>query len=212
MESVMRWEYLKWGLGKLNQQYMHGFIQVELTENKLFILWVNQSFKECVAIGIRIHLSEHWLNSSHPTKQTEVWQSMKIWIGKCFLELSECTSRPTWGPSVVDVQDRTEVLYEVHSRAKQRVSVFLTQHFHCTNTGTHSSHARPNKRQTAWFLYAALKSEEKLAAICLNTVSEAWYFLSEIDFYRARGGESLSLDGQLVILWLLPGLTEQSKS
>lgn len=144
---------------------------------------VDMSKKEDVAIGIRIHFNEHWPNSSHPANKLRFDKVWKFELESVF-GARRMHSRPTWGPSVMDVQDRTEVLCEVHSRAN-RGSVFFS---HSTFTAQTTAHTQPRKVQQMTNSVILVRSfeVEKLAAICLNKVSGARYFLSEIDSNESR--------------------------
>lgn len=149
-------------------------------------MWVNERFTRCVSIGISVHFNERWPNSSHPANKLrfdKVWKfESESVFGARWLH-----SRPTWGPSVVDVQDRTEVLCEVHSRAN-RGSVYYFSH--STFAAQTPAHTQPRKvYQTINSVILVRGFEvEKLAAIWLNTVSDAWYFLSKTDSNESRGG------------------------
>lgn len=93
-----------------------------------------------VALCSRIQFNEHWPNSSHTANKLrfdKVWKfGLKIVFGALWMY-----SRPTWGPSVVDVQHRTEVLCGVHSRAN-RGSVCFS---HSTFTAQTTAHTQPRK-------------------------------------------------------------------
>lgn len=79
-------------------------------------------------------------------------------------------------------------------QTQQRISVFLSQHFPLHKQQRTLSHAKPNKWQTTWFLYVALKfkkKKKKLAKICLNVVSDVWYFLLKADSSESTEKKSL---------------------
>ncbi len=110
--------------------------------------WVKQPLirgRVCCSGNQDVYLNVHWPNSS----QIDVWPSMKIQIGKCIWSpvnalsthlRSLCSGRagqnrgPVWSPQ----------------QSQQRISVFLTQHFPCTNSSTHSATQSPtNDKQRA---------------------------------------------------------------
>lgn len=163
---------------------------------------MNQPFKGrvCWPISIRIHFNEHWPNSSHPANKLRFDKVWKIGLKRVF-GAQRTHSGPTWGPSVgCSAQNRAPVWSPQQSQ--QSISVFLTQRFHCTNNGTHTQPRKVQQTTNSVILVRSFEVE-KLAAICLNTVSDAWYFLSKIDSNESReGGKSLSSNGQLII----PGL------
>lgn len=150
----------------------------------------------CVAIGISIHFNEHWLNSSHPDNKLrfdKVWKfESESVFGAQWLH-----SRPTWGPSESGCSRQNRGPVWSPQQSQQRISVFLTQHFHCTNTGTHSA-TQSIKRQTAWFLYAALKSKNWPQSGLTQLAMPDIFFQKFIPMSAGKK-KSPSSDGQRVI-------------
>lgn len=110
-----------------------------------------------------------------------------------FLEHSE-HSHPTWELSVADVHDRTELLYQVRGRPNRGSVYFFRSTFPCTNSGAHWAMQSPTndkQRDSCTRLWSLKKKKKKLAEICLNVVSDVWYFLLKADSSESTEKKSL---------------------
>lgn len=103
----------------------------------------------------------------------------------------------------MDVPDRTEVLCEDHC-STNRGSVYFSQQFRCTEAPT-----QPRKAQqtTNTVILVCGFEVKKLSAIGLNTVSDAWYFLSK-NLYSWELEQMSSSSGWLTI----PGMPRLNRA